>query len=300
MIILDLTKGVSETDQYKAFKFPGGEIHLKFKIDFSEMESNFLINTRLNSSDDIIFLMIAVDTLKKDWPEKRIDVYIPYVPYQQADRDFSVGECFSLVTVANMLCSISVDVYHIYDPHSDQSAGFLKMGGKKVHVIDNSGFINWIVNDPLPIKNLVMLSPDAGAYKKIYKLAEKINFQGEVASANKSRSISTGNIDSIELSKQDFEGKDVLIVDDICIGGRTFIELAKKLKGRNAGDLYLAVSHGIFSNGFSELSKYFKTIFTTNSRKDSYELGELGVRYNQYTFAPEVIDHNFLQVHNII
>ena len=30
-MILDITKGVCETDQYKAWKFPGGEIHVKLK-----------------------------------------------------------------------------------------------------------------------------------------------------------------------------------------------------------------------------------------------------------------------------
>jgi ribose-phosphate pyrophosphokinase len=40
------------------------------------------------------------------------------------------------------------------------------------------------------------------------------------------------------------------------------------LKKKNAGDLYLAVSHGIFSKGFDDLCKHFKGIYTTNSFKD--------------------------------
>lgn len=38
------------------------------------------------------------------------------------------------------------------------------------------------------------------------------------------------------------------MVDDICDGGRTFIELGAALKEKNAGNLYLIVSHGIFSH----------------------------------------------------
>ena len=64
------------------------------------------------------------------------------------------------------------------------------------------------------------------------------------------------------------EGSDILIVDDICDGGRTFIGLAEELKKKNAGDLYLFVTHGIFSQGFSELKKHFKKIFSTNSFND--------------------------------
>ena len=35
----------------------------------------------------------------------------------------------------------------------------------------------------------------------------------------------------------------MVICDDICAGGRTFIELAKKLKEKNAAEIVLIVSH---------------------------------------------------------
>lgn len=50
-------------------------------------------------------------------------------------------------------------------------------------------------------------------------------------------------------------------------GGGTFTGLAKELRNKNAGKLYLAVSHGIFSKGFDGLND-FEKIFTTNSFKD--------------------------------
>lgn len=271
MIILDLTKGLIETPQYSAFKFPGGEIHFKFKgsEEYLKHISNdgnkaIRILVRLNTSDDIILLAIVIDTIRKEGKlDQTIEVFIPYMPYQQADRNFGVGECFSLKTICNFLNSLDVNEYQIFDPHSDVSAALLDS-----KVIPNYEFIKSVLNnfdiDP------ILLSPDAGAYKKIYKLADAIGFKGEIASANKSRSLSTGNIDSLELSRQDFEGKDVLIIDDICIGGRTFTALAEKLRERNVGKLYLAVSHGIFSNGFEELKKHFDKVFTTNSRTNNH------------------------------
>jgi ribose-phosphate pyrophosphokinase len=279
-MILDLTKGITETDQYKAFKFPGGEIHFKSKIPLNDIVR---VNTRLNSSDDILLLCIVIDTIEKEGPHY-LSVYIPYMPYQQADMNFSEGECFSLKTITRILNTLLVAEYKIYDPHSSVSPALLK----NCESISNNEYIAEVIkeiNDP----NLILLSPDAGAYKKIYKLAEKIEFKGEIAQANKSRSISSGHIDSIELSKQDFEGKNVLIIDDICVGGRTFVELSKKLKERNIGKLYLAVSHGIFSNGFEELSKHFEKVFTTNSRTDAYTTDMFGK-----------VPQSFLSIHKII
>ena len=63
----------------------------------------------------------------------------------------------------------------------------------------------------------------------------------------------TGEINGFGVYADDLGGKDGVIVDDLCDGGGTFNGLAKKLKEKNVGKLYLIVSHGIFSNGFANL-----------------------------------------------
>jgi ribose-phosphate pyrophosphokinase len=116
--------------------------------------------------------------------------------------------------------------------------------------------------------DIVLISPDAGASKKIYDVA-KFNNLGNVVTASKVRE--NGQIvktDIPNLDKYD-ESYKFIICDDICDGGRTFIELAKAIKETHPNnELYLVVSHGIFSAGFDELSKYFKRIFTTNSYQE--------------------------------
>jgi len=72
--------------------------------------------------------------------------------------------------------------------------------------------------------------------------------------------------------------KDVFIIDDICDGGRTFIEIAKavdevrklssSVKREHYGKNYLIVTHGIFSAGFDFLVQHFDGIYCTNSVKD--------------------------------
>lgn len=276
MTIIDLRQGLSDNSEYKAFKFPGGEVHFKLKHPANILISqNIRIIARVNNSDELVLLLLVIDTIKKDKDDANIEVLFPYMPFQQADMDFSMGESFSLKTITKLLNSLGVNKFIVFDPHSSVTPALLS----NCSIIDNSEFVKsaiWEILfrkgiNPKDSSSLVMLSPDAGAYKKIGKLATKIGFQGEVVSANKSRNISTGNIESLELSKQDFEGKDVMIVDDICVGGRTFVELAKKLKERNIGKLYLIVSHGIFSNGLEELNLHFDGIFVTDSRLDYFK-----------------------------
>ena len=67
-----------------------------------------------------------------------------------------------------------------------------------------------------------------------------------------------------------------VIIDDICDGGRTFVELAKVIKeNQSDAKIYLIVTHGIFSAGFNDLNKFFEKIFTTNSISDRFENGDV-------------------------
>lgn len=120
--------------------------------------------------------------------------------------------------------------------------------------------------------NLVMLLPDGGAYKWGVKLADKIGFTGDVLACAKNRVYEDGKSKlKQQLPDFTFEGKDILIIDDICIYGGTFVGLAKMLRKRNAGKLYLAVSHITVEYPNPELFSLFDRVFTTNSKYDSYQ-----------------------------
>ena len=92
-----------------------------------------------------------------------------------------------------------------------------------------------------------------------------------IITASKVRDLDTGKILKTEIPTIDGFGPKMkyVIVDDICDGGRTFIELAKVIKEQKPdAEIYLIVTHGIFSAGFGELNNYFNKIFTTNSIKE--------------------------------
>ena len=94
--------------------------------------------------------------------------------------------------------------------------------------------------------------------------------QEKIITATKVRDLKTGNILRTEIPVLDQHNNlKYVIVDDICDGGRTFIELAKVIKdSRPTAKIYLVVTHGIFSVGFDFLVQYFDGIYTTNSVKD--------------------------------
>ena len=267
---LDLRKGITETEQYKAWKFPGGEVHFKFKNSYYDC-NEFNIVTRINNSDDFMLMLIAIDTIKKDVINPIIRLTLPYMPYQQADRNFGQLECFSLKTVSNIINSLNLAKVNIYDPHSDVCVGLID----RCVAIDNSGFIECVLQDIIlensasPIdmnpkeSDIAIISTDSGSYKKISKLCDKLNFKGEIITCSKSRNHETGEITTI-VPKFD-ETKIALIIDDIALGSRTFFNIRKELKNKY---VYLAVSHGIFNENVDKLETEFTKIYTTNSRRD--------------------------------
>ena len=119
--------------------------------------------------------------------------------------------------------------------------------------------------------NLIILFPDSGSFKWGMKLIDKLNYEGEVVVASKSRKYENGKSVLTQIvDRQDFNGKDILIIDDLIIGGATFVGLAKLLKNRNCGKLYLAVSHITIDKPNSELFEHFHKVFTTNSKGLDY------------------------------
>ena len=259
---IDLTKGVTETEQYKAWKFPGGEIHVQLKAEAIQLytTNSFDIKVRLNTSEDIIFLMIVTDTLRKFNSKMDVNLILPYMPYQQADRNFGDNECFSLKTICNLINSMNYNKVLVMMPHSDVTPALLN----NCEVTDNSSFILEVLNNiNIPDEDLIICSPDAGAYKLIFKLIQKIGFKGEIITCAKSRNHATGEL-TMQIPSCD-PNKSVLIIDDICLAANTFLNIRKELKNEN---VYLAISHGIFNDNVDKLEKEFAQIFTTNSRRD--------------------------------
>lgn len=210
----------------------------------------------------------------------RPSIIIPNLIDAQADRRFNKGESSGLKLVCKYLNSLEAD-FKIFHPHNSEVVEALM---DNVEIIDNSEFIKEIICNLSDNpgygystikkdveKKTVLMSTDAGGFKPLMKLCDKIFWEGEVYSASKSRKYEDGKSKLVQVvDRQDFEGKDILIIDDMCLGGGTFIGLAKMLKERNCGKLYLAVSHMTLPKPNPELFDLFDTIFTTDSKGISY------------------------------
>jgi len=242
---------------YESFVFHGGEPHIK--INETDIGGEVMITHRIRSFNDLGLLLIATDALRRNGVSV-IRVLLPYFPGARQDRIMTQGEPLSVKVYTDLINAQDYDEVIVFDPHSEVTPALLD----RVTVIDNYGFVRKCL-DQLN-ENVVLIAPDGGALKKIYRLSEYLGGI-EVIECSKKRNVKTGDLSGFSVYHEDLKGKYGVIVDDICDGGGTFLGLAKALKQKNIQKLSLIVSHGIFSKGFTDLKEQFDMIFTTDSFK---------------------------------
>ena len=205
-------------------------------------------------------LLLTIDAIRRVDSDVKINLTIPYFPYARQDRVCNEGEALSVKVMADLINSTHCNKVTIFDPHSDVTPALLNNchSISLADIISNSELAQFIVQN-----NLVIVSPDAGAEKKVRSVAKLLSskdYKQEILYASKVRDTQTGNITSTEIHA-DVRNKDLIILDDICDGGKTFIELSQLLQSKGSGKVYLYVTHGIFSKGLDVLKEYFTQVY---------------------------------------
>lgn len=244
-----------------SFNFPSGEMHVNVNVDGNKgWPVNLLFNFTKN--EDLVKLMLVVNAYNRAGVQIN-QLHIPYVPFGRQDRINKVGEPLSIEVFSKIINDVDARKVFIIDPHSDVTSALIK---NCVIVQQHELFVDYFRDK----KDFVLVSPDAGAIKKIYKLANVIGCS-DIIECSKNRNTSDGSITNVHINgfKEEYIGKDFYVVDDICQGGRTFFEIGVAIRKliKNNGRLILMISHGFFSHpdGVSYLTPHiYDEIYTKN------------------------------------
>ena len=228
--------------------FPAGEVNVF--VPFCRGDK-IGIRAMIRDSKDVMTLLLTVDAVKRRCEYDELYLVMPYIPYARQDRVCNEGEAFSLKVFANLINSCEFDKVIVTDPHSDVAPALIdncvieEQWENILYLKDTDSLFEEILSKS------DVVSPDAGAEKKTTKLCQKIGKE-YFHRGIKHRDLSTGRLSGFDVQFNNPYGKipeSVLIVDDICDGGGTFIGLANVLKERGVKRVYLYVTHGIYSKG---------------------------------------------------
>lgn len=264
---MQLTPNFTLSDgTYSVMKFPSGEIQVKLTNDFKildreTLDNQIIVQGSILSSDHFFELAQLVDAIRHQFVIISIGLSMPYCAYSRQDRVCNEGESFSLKVFTNLINSLGFDQIQTWDNHSDVSSALLNSCHNiTVHKLLATS------SKYLPSYDF-FISPDAGANKKVQACSKQFNVP--MLRADKIRDTATGKILETILytTPDELLGKRVLIIDDLCDGGRTFTELAKAIHIIQPSCIVeLYVTHGFFSKGINPLVESgINHIFTTNS-----------------------------------
>lgn len=256
------------SNPHETFKFNGGEIHVRLKDPYHH-QKHFRLDARLNSADDIMELVLLSNALRVENPTATQELFMPYVPYARQDRVCNPGEALSIKAFAQIINALNFTTVTTLDNHSDVATALIDN-------CENLSMDMWLdelstltcefANHEFRETQYVLVAPDAGAMKKTLKLAQR--YWGlRVITCDKQRDTKTGDIvGTVVHWGYSMKKMNLLIVDDICDGGRTFIEIAKAVEKFKPASIELAVTHGIFSKGTLPLfDSGISRIYTTDS-----------------------------------
>lgn len=255
--------------------FKGGEVHVTVKTQV--IAEKFTIVAHLRNSEEVMKLLMVTDALRRAYPHLPVCLNMPYVPYARQDRVANAGEALGIRVFCDLINAQKYTSVTVQDPHSDVVGALLD----NLTIDSSMGAIEQVVREIYEQYGQMpaLVAPDAGARKRTIQVAKALGGL-EVVTADKKRDTKTLEITGTIIHDA-LPRAPLLVVDDICDGGRTFIELAKAIRAVEAVEeppevtpafvtrpLFLYVTHGIFSYGLDLVKAHFKDVYTRNNWTD--------------------------------
>lgn len=238
--------------QHSTMRFSGGEIQVRL-ADFPA-HHRVTIEAHLTDSDAVMELLLATDAIRRQGGTGVLNLVMPYMPYARQDRVCAPGESLSLKVFAQLINAQNYNSVKVWDAHSDTTLALLD----RSRSVGQAEFVKRI--ELLP--EAVLVAPDAGAMKKIIEVSKEVG--RPFIRADKTRDPKTGEITGTVVHGGQHGDVPMLMVDDICDGGRTFIELAQALRKMTNRRIELYVTHGIFSRGLDVFENVIDAIYCPN------------------------------------
>lgn len=208
--------------------FPDGtsSIRIAPKLDFTFFamgKSAYFIRWMYDNDAECMQLWYLVKHLKSAG-NPLLYLEMPYIPNARMDRVKNRDEVFTLKWFAEFINSLGFESVKVLDPHSNVAMALINRAETMdvKHYIDYA--IQWMVSQGM---NPLLCYPDEGAAKRYSELLPM-----EYVFCIKHRDWRTGKIERLELTEPEkVNGRNILIVDDICSRGGTFTHTAKALIG---------------------------------------------------------------------
>lgn len=211
--------------------------------------------------------LFTVACIREYYATQECILYLPYLPSARMDRVKNPEDVFTLKTFAHLINSLNFERVYVWDAHSNVGPALID----RCHDVNALTWIQEAITQLGYAKdNICLFFPDEGAQKRYggmfpdYKQAFGI----------KNRNWETGKIEGYMIIGEDnVKDNHILIIDDICSYGNTFVKAAEALHeaGANGIDLYVTHCEEAVVKGDVFKCGLIDKVFTTDSLVRSEE-----------------------------
>ena len=218
--------------------------------------------------NDAEFFTVAC--IREYYATQECILYLPYLPHARMDRVKNPEDVFTLKTFAHLINSLNFERVYVWDAHSNVGPALID----RCHDVNALAWIQEAITQLGYAKNSICLFfPDEGAQKRYGAM-----FPDYIqAFGIKKRNWETQKIEGYMIvGEENIKDKYVLIIDDICSYGNTFVKAAEAIREAGAVDVSLYITHceDAISKGDIFKNNIFENIFTTNSIVRSEETNQ--------------------------
>ena len=220
-------------------KFADGEIYIEINENIRGNSIFIIQSISPPANDNLMELLLCIDALKRS-SAKNITAVIPYFGYARQDRKVVPRTSISAKLVSNLITKAGADRVVTLDLHAGQVQGFFDIP------VDNlfcTPIFARHVKKNIKSRNIICVAPDVGGTERARALGKSLDVGLAIVdkrrpAPGKSQVMNViGNV----------KNKTCIIVDDIIDSGGTIVNSAKALKDRGAKEVYVYITHGVFS-----------------------------------------------------
>ena len=221
----------------KVTSFSDGEFQPSFE-ETVRGQDVFIVQSTMPPADNLFELLLMVDAAKRA-SARKIIVVIPYFGFARQDRKDKPRVAIGAKLVANMLMASGIDRIMTMDLHADQIQGFFEVPVD--HLFGSTIFYPEI--EKLNNGNLIMAAPDAGGAKRSNAYAKRLNTGLAICHKQRKKPNEVAEMTVIG----DVNGKDVILIDDMCDTAGTLTQAADLFIKKGAKTVRAFCTHAVLS-----------------------------------------------------
>lgn len=253
-------------------RYPNNEAYFKMPVDHAEKEY-YGIEWHYESDSEMFIIMCLIGEL----PSLKHMLYMPYLPNSRTDAKKYEDDVDTLRWFCKWINSLGFENVKMIDTHSVVGASLIDNS----YAVANEAYAIMAIDEIVlslignasmneapewALENIVLFYPNYSAYKRY---GESLNLREyKHTYGYTKRNWETGELSNLMIADPELiDGKMVVIIDDICSYGGTFITSADSLIAAGAKNVYLYVSHceDTIWEGKLPTSGLIDHMYTTNS-----------------------------------